>query len=235
MQMLGKQLLEENKEIMEAEEMEEALFDEEGTKVLCERIAKRRVPVWLQKTGNFFYQNRRHFVIVLSAAVIGFAVYLNWALYEGQDLTDADKVSAGTSLSDITKGTENVGDNVSVSAEEKAIEDYFAVSQINRQRARDEAIEVLQTVADGAANLSDVQNEALAEIAKIATDIENEAAIESLIKGKGFSQCVAVISGNSANVIVRSSALLPNEITQILEIVYETAGILPQNVKIIEK
>ena len=88
---------------------------------------------------------------------------------------------------------------------------------------------------DGAANLSDVQSDALAQISQIAADIEREAAIESLVRGKGFSDCVAVISGGNANVIVRSSALLPNEVAQIQEIVYETAGILPANVKIIEK
>ena len=120
-------------------------------------------------------------------------------------------------------------------AVEEAADDYFAVSQINRQRARDEAIAVLQDVVDGAANLSDVQSEALLQISQIAEDIENEAAIESLVRGKGFSDCVAVISGDAANVIVRSSALLPNEVAQIQEIVYETAGILPANVKIIEK
>lgn len=234
MQILGKQLLEEKNEMMEAEGLvEEAAFDEEGVEALCKRVTKRRLPEWMHKTGSFFYQNRRHFVIALSAAVIGFAVYLNWVLYQGNDISDTDGAASGTSISDVAGDAS--GDNVAVSAEEQAIEDYFAVSQINRQRARDEAIEVLQTVADGAANLSDVQNEALAEIAKIAEDIENEAAIESLVKGKGFAQCVAVISGNTANVIVRSSSLLPNEITQIQEIVYETAGILPQNVKIIEK
>ena len=80
-----------------------------------------------------------------------------------------------------------------------------------------------------------MQSEALLQISQIAEDIENEAAIESLVKGKGFSDCVAVISGDAANVIVRSSALLPNEVAQIQEIVYETAGILPAHVKIIEK
>ena len=70
---------------------------------------------------------------------------------------------------------------------------------------------------------------------RIALDIEREANIETLVTAKGFAQCVAVVNGDSANVIVKSDGLLPNEIAQINEIVYEQAGIVPANVKIIEK
>lgn len=121
---------------------------------------------------------------------------------------------------------EDVGENA---------DDYFSVAQINRQRARDEAMEVLQTVVEGAATQAEVKDKALADIASIAADIENEATIESLVKGKGFEECVAVISGENANVVVKSDTLLPNEISQIQEIVYEVAGIQPANLKIIEK
>lgn len=55
-----------------------------------------------------------------------------------------------------------------------------------------------------------------------------------MIKSKGFEECVAVISEGGASVVVKSSGLLENEIAQIQEIVYDTAGILPANLKIIE-
>ena len=58
--------------------------------------------------------------------------------------------------------------------------------------------------------------------------------METLIKSKGFEECVAVISEGGASVVVKSSGLLENEIAQIQEIVYDTAGILPANLKIIE-
>lgn len=44
-----------------------------------------------------------------------------------------------------------------------------------------------------------------------------------------------MISGDKCNVIVESSGLLPGEFAQISEIVYEQAGIIPDNLKIIEK
>ena len=64
---------------------------------------------------------------------------------------------------------------------------------------------------------------------------ENEAKIETLIISKGFEQCVAVISGDKINIIVKSDGLLASDIATINEIVYSQTGIIPANTVIIEK
>ena len=80
------------------------------------------------------------------------------------------------------------------------------------------------------------KQEAMAEISRIALDIQNEANVESLVKAKGFENCVAVISGDKINVIVASEEeLVASQVAQINEIVYEATGILPVNVKIMRK
>jgi stage III sporulation protein AH len=65
--------------------------------------------------------------------------------------------------------------------------------------------------------------------------MEQEANIETLIIAKGFENCVAVISGDKANIVVKSESLLPAQISQINEIVYDQAGILPVNINITER
>lgn len=234
MQLLGKQYFEQEKP-MEAMSVEELTAqEEEGLEQLCEAVTKQRIPAWMSAAAGMIRENKRHLAAAASVLVIGFAVYLNWAMSDTQGAVVDGTVSQGYT-DPVSEGMNGLTDGILSSPDEEAGDDYFAVSQINRQRARDEAIAVLQDVVEGAVHLDDVQSDALAQISQIASDIENEAAIESLIKGKGFADCVAVISGENVNVIVRSSALLPNEIAQIQEIVYETAGILPANVKIIEK
>ena len=96
-------------------------------------------------------------------------------------------------------------------------------------------MEVLQGVVDDAKSLDAAKEQALADIAAIAATIEKEANIETLIKAKGFEECVAVINGDKANIIVKSEGLKPNQLSQILEIVYKQANILPANVTIAEK
>lgn len=113
--------------------------------------------------------------------------------------------------------------------------DYFAEVSLQRKQARDEAVEVLKTVSESADAVDEAKQAALDDINKIALDIEKEANIESLVVSKGFKQCVAVISDNTCSVIVESDGLLQSEIAQISEIVYEQAGILPENLKIVEK
>lgn len=168
----------------------------------------------------------RNLVIVLSVLIIGAAVYVNWAIF-GRD----SKPQAGEN-----QGAENVGATGKTDeGDTGAVSNYFAASQIERQRARDEAMEVLQGVVDDAKSLDAAKEQALSDIAAIAATIEKEANIETLIKAKGFEECVAVINGDKANIIVKSEGLKPNQLSQILEIVYKQASILPANVTIAEK
>lgn len=241
MQLLGKQYFENGESKDAAQETmltaDDGICDEAGLEQLCDEVSRHRTPAWMSAAAALVRENRRHLAAAASVLIIGFAVYLNWTMTDGTAdavIGQGDALSL-TDAADIPSDSGDANGAILSVTDAEAEDDYFAVSQINRQRARDEAIAVLQDVVDGAANLSDVQSDALSQISQIAADIEREAAIESLVKGKGFSDCVAVISGENVNVIVRSAALLPNEIAQIQEIVYETAGILPANVKIIEK
>ncbi|MBO5649796.1 MAG: SpoIIIAH-like family protein [Clostridia bacterium] len=238
MQLLGRHYLGHGEEAesvcgegVSSSETDTLLCGEEELEALCEIVEDGgRMPPWMRAAAEAVRENRRHFLTAASVLVIGFAVYLNWSMAERTASNALLKDNPGTDGGSVSVGEVLENENDSTEKDE-----YFAVSQINRQRARDEAIAVLQEVVEGAANLTDVQSEAFAQISRIAADIEHEAAIESLIKGKGFADCVAVISGDLASIIVKTSALLPNEVAQIQEIVYETAGILPVNVKIIEK
>lgn len=113
--------------------------------------------------------------------------------------------------------------------------DYFASISLERRQARDEAIEVLKTVTASDTATGDAKADAAAAIGKIAEGMESEANIESLVRSKGFEQCVAVVNGGKCSVIVESDGLLQSEVAQISEIVWEQAGIAPENLKIIEK
>ena len=77
--------------------------------------------------------------------------------------------------------------------------------------------------------------QALSDISKLAMTMEMEANIETLVMAKGFEQCVAVINGDSARIIVSGSQLTQAQIAQINEVVYEQANILPVNITITEK
>ena len=126
----------------------------------------------------------------------------------------------------------STGDSTSTS---EGVDTYFSSVQLNRQRSRDEALEVLQGVVDNDSSTETAKNEALAEINKLAKVMETEANIETLIVAKGFEECVAVISDEGASIVVKSDGLQAAQISQINEIVYEQAGINPSDIKIIQR
>lgn len=175
--------------------------------------------------GGIKKMGKRNLVICASVLIIAVAICVNWALYSGSQKPSDNLPTGG----DTDQTTNNDNENDSVAS-------YFASVQISRQQARDEALEVLQLVIDSDSAVESAKADAIAEVSRIADEIAAEANIEALIKGKGFEDCVAVISDGKANIVVKTgSALMQNEVAQIMEIVYEQANILPESVTITEK
>ena len=170
--------------------------------------------------------NKKVWVAGGAVLIVGIAVLLN-VLFVPDSLNDKNGViDPVIDLTDVAASVDKV-DNSEVA-------DALAEMTLSRRQARDEAIEVLQSVANSSTATETDKQVAAAEIASIACSIENEANIESLIMAKGFEKCVAVVSDDSASVVVKCDGLEQNQIAQISEIVYEQAGILPSNLNIIE-
>lgn len=171
---------------------------------------------------------KRNIIITASVLLIGVAVLLNWVLFSG-----------GKTGKDGYKGYDKPDGSQKEQKGDDAPTDqsgtYFSATQVSRQRARDEALEVLQSVVDNKESSETVKTEALAGIAAIADEIQKEANIESLVTAKGFEQCVAVISGEKVQIVVKAEELQPAQIAQINEIVYAQTGIAPTGVTIINK
>lgn len=177
---------------------------------------------------------KRNLIICCSLLLIGGAVWLNWALFAKADTGDdykPDSFQAGntTAGDDKQNPTGNPADGIDDT------DSYFAMAQIERSRARDEALEVLYQITSSEEATEEAKENAFASITKLSAMIEQEANIEALIKSKGFDECVAVLNGESASVIVMSDGLTDSQISQVVEIVYEQAGIKPENLTIIEK
>ena len=177
----------------------------------------------LQKVG------KRNAVIACAVLLIGAAVFLNWMLFSG-----TDGVGGYDGYDQPSGNIQNpAGDDSNTQLDQT--DTYFSATQVSRQRARDEALEVLQAVVDNVDATETAKTEALAGIAAIANEIQKEADIESLITAKGFEQCVAVLNGESATIVVSADTLQPAQLAQINAIVYEQTGIVPSAVTIINK
>lgn len=174
---------------------------------------------------------KRNLIIACSLLLIGGAVWLNWSLFSKADTGDDYRPTGVTTGS---KNPENP-DKSDSSGKVDDTDSYFAMAQIDRTRARDEALEVLHQITASAESTDEAKENAYASIAKLSATIEKEANIEALIKSKGFAECVAVLGEDKANIIVSSDGLTDSQIAQVVEIVYDQTGITPENMEIIEK
>ena len=187
---------------------------------LTETIKKTKEKI---KDKKIWKLDKKKVMIASAVVLIGAAVYLNYIFF----LDETQPVNTSN------PGEQNTA--VLNNSEEENSLNYFAQAVMDRQKARDEALEVLQIVVDNQEALAESKDTALQQMSQIADDMQKESNIESLVVSKGFDECVAVISEGKCNVIVKSEGLLANQISQIKEIVYEQAAITPINVKIIEK
>ena len=180
-----------------------------------------------EKAKKFFSsKSARSVIVIVAVMMIGLAVYLNYRWFYDP-------------ASSLGYGDNNMEDNVdqsqSAGADTEGESDYFAATALDRRQSRDEAIDVLKLVTENDEASEEAKAEAAAKISKIAVDMQNEANIETLVKAKGFEDCVAVIADDSVSVIVKAEELMANQAAQILMIVYETTGISTENISIINK
>lgn len=196
------------------------------------KVKEKTVSLWKKLRGKV---GRKTVAALCALLLVGCAVVLNVFLFS-TDKTDDDKRQMAVDLSGI--GADELSGELKDADADVNLsdtDDYFATVSLGRQQARDEAMEVLLQLTESADALPEAKASAMEDLNCIALDIEKEGQIEAMVTSRGFERCIAVVNGDSASVVVCTDALTPGETAQISEIVYEAAGIVPANLKIIEK
>ena len=62
--------------------------------------------------------------------------------------------------------------------------------------------------------------------------MESEANIETLVKAKGFADCLAIVSDDSVKVMVKTEGLNEEQAAQIKNIILEETDVLAENVTV---
>ena len=189
--------------------------------------------MWKKGSAVFAKLNKKAVIAVCAVLILGLAVVLNFIIVPKAESLQkkSDCLDVKLDLSDVSA---TIAGKEAEEGESGKTEDAFAQMTLSRRQARDEAVEVLTGLAESSTAVESMKTEAMNELSQIAKDIESEANIESLINAKGYEQCVAVVNGDTASVLIKTDGLMENEVAQISEIVWQQAGIHPDNLQIIE-
>ncbi len=142
--------------------------------------------------------------------------------------TSGDIVSQDSEAADGTvEGTP--GEAVLTSGDASAV---VAEAKVTREQVRAKNKESLMEIIDNE-NLSDAQKEDAVNQMIAMTDLaEKEAAAETLLSSKGFSETVVSLTADSADVVVNASELSDANRAQIEDIISSKTGIAAENIVI---
>lgn len=174
---------------------------------------------------------KKHIILACLTLILGVAIYMNYAFASVEDDITAENAMAAADGADSAEAA-NYGDAAFVSAEGES--DYFAQVRLARMTSRDEAVETLSAILGGG-DLSDEENATYTSEAMTLSKLtESESTVESLIKAQGFEDCVVYLNGSTANIVVKSEGLVPEEAAQIKDILLTEVTIPAENIRIFE-
>ena len=144
---------------------------------------------------------KKYIVFASLVLALSAAVYINWQLSgaktpkSAKELGAASYVSATASASD-----DEVQQTAALSNESKS---YFSAERTKRQATQDKIIDDAKEIF----NLESSSDADKSEAEKLLKTFTIQDSIESIVKAKGFSECLCYISDQGVSVIVPKSQL----------------------------
>lgn len=215
----------------------------------------------MKNTGAKQGKSRQATAAVMVLA-LGAAVYLNWSFARqapeeitatAQDTTAVETAAQTSVVTDPLEDTvetaaegtasedqavnKNYGEAQMVSVSQDAGTEFFEEARLARSKARDEALEALNDALKDT-TVSEEEKKALTD--KLSTQVNNitlETKLETLIKSKGFADCVVNLEGKKANVTVmtENDALTAEEVARIRDaLMGQCTGLDAQDITIVE-
>ena len=172
-----------------------------------------------------FIIGKRQILLGFLILVLGGAVYFNWYLNNNGTNQDVSETITDSNLGDAVFVNANASNNG---------DEYFSETRKNREEARNKSLESLKEIVDNPKSDSSSVKAASDEAVRISTFSNIESNVESLVKAKGFEDCIAIMSAKDISVLVMCDKLLSSDTIQIQDIAATATGYSYENIKIIE-
>jgi len=188
---------------------------------------------------------KRNAVISTAVAFLGAAVYLNWSYGRNEDKAAAglNSGSEDVIINEHSEPDEEIGlfyerteETQAAAAIYNDVSDYFATARLTRQQARDSAISIPPDSTELENATQEAIDGAMAEMSVMAGFSLDEVEIETLIKAKGFQECVVFLDDDSVTVAVSAptEGLSSSAVSKITDIILSETGLSAEQIKIIE-
>lgn len=197
---------------------------------------------------------RRATALTLTAA-LAIAVYLNWQ-YAREDVPTVDEVltvsaqvdTAEAVGSDVvldglmteaeaaSSANKNYGEAQLVSVANDTGAKFFEEARLKREKAHDEALDTIQKTLKDSSLSSEEKKTYTSQLTAGLEDLNAENEIETLVKAKGFADCLCFLEAERADLTVMTSgeALTAAQVAQIRDVVLSKTHVTAQNITVVE-
>lgn len=156
------------------------------------------------KVGIVMKIQKKHVISAALILALGAAVYVNWQFGASAKTTPKQLGEASYVSADVSSAT---ADQRAVSTMSKQQESYFASERLKRQSTQDKAIDEAEKLFDLDGVSEDEQNEVQKTVAQLLKSFTVQDSIESILKAKGFSDCLCTVTDEGVTVIVPKEQL----------------------------
>ena len=199
-------------------------------------------------------KNTRKATAITLAAALVVAVYLNWQ-YARTGVTleeDAVNVAAAveteeavsapimdglmTEAEAVSSANKNYGEAQLVSVANNSGSKFFEEARLKREKAHDEALDTIRKTMKSSSLSAEEKKEYTDQMTAGLEDLNAENEIETLIKAKGFADCLCFLQSGRADLTVMTSGepLTAAQVAQIRDVVLSKSTVPAQNITVVE-
>lgn len=191
--------------------------------------------------------------ITLAAALV-VAVYLNWQYARTGVTLEEDAVNVAatveteeavsapimdglmTEAEAVSSANKNYGEAQLVSVANNSGSKFFEDARLKRTKAHDEAMDAVQKALKSASLSAEEKKSYTQQLTGSLEDLNAENEIETLVRAKGFVDCLCFLQSGRADLTVMTSgdALTAAQVAQIRDIVLSKSNVTAQNITIVE-
>lgn len=199
-------------------------------------------------------KNTRKATAITLAAALVVAVYLNWQYARTGVTLEEDAVNVAatveteeavsapimdglmTEAEAVSSANKNYGEAQPVSVANNSGSKFFEEARLKRTKAHDEAMDAVQKALKSASLSAEEKKSYTQQLTGSLEDLNAENEIETLVRAKGFADCLCFLQSGRADLTVMTSgdALTAAQVAQIRDIVLSKSNVTAQNITIVE-
>ena len=199
-------------------------------------------------------KNTRKATAITLAAALVVAVYLNWQYARTGVTLEEDAVNVAatveteeavsapimdglmTEAEAVSSANKNYGEAQLVSVANNSGSKFFEEARLKRTKAHDEAMDAVQKALKSASLSAEEKKSYTQQLTGSLEDLNGENEIETLVRAKGFADCLCFLQSGRADLTVMTSgdALTAAQVAQIRDIVLSKSNVTAQNITIVE-